>query len=84
MKVGRSQGNFIPFDIVISVESREEAQALYAIFNHRRNTQLLNNNVDFDIRKAVGEPYRVYEDKEVIARGITCNEFYPPADTLYK
>ena len=47
MKVKREEvkESFVPFNLVISIESEEEARAMYAIFNHANNTRLLNTNI---------------------------------------
>lgn len=71
---------FDPFNLIISVESKEEAQALYAIFNHTRNTALLDGRVGPDaeqIRKAIGSNYYIREG--LIANGIKSSEFYKPS-----
>lgn len=78
MKVQRieieQEEQFVPFAIQINVESKEEAQALYAIFNHSRNSDLLNNAAA--IKDAIGEKYWVNKDDSIIAKGISYDEFY--------
>lgn len=78
MKVQRieieQEEQFVPFAIQINVESNEEAQALYAIFNHSRNSDLLNNAAA--IKDAIGEKYWVNKDGDIIAKGISYDEFY--------
>lgn len=80
MKVQRieieQEEQFVPFAIQINVESKEEAQALYAIFNHSRNSDLLNNAAS--IKDAIGEKYRVFDENggKIIAKGISYDEFY--------
>ena len=44
MKINeRGSNNFNPFDLVITIESEAEAKAMYAIFNHVRNVDILPN-----------------------------------------
>lgn len=78
MKVQRieieQEEQFVPFAIQINVESKEEAQALYAIFNHARNSDLINSAAA--IRDAIGEKYWVNKYDSIIAKGISYNEFY--------
>lgn len=80
MKVQRieieQEEQFVPFAIQINVESKEEAQALYAIFNHSRNSGILNNAAA--IKDAIGEKYWVFDKTggKTIAKGISYDEFY--------
>jgi hypothetical protein len=76
MKAVRSnaQLSFEPFDIKITVETREEAQALYAIFNNCQNSDLLGSGVE--ITNAIGKEYYVNDSDKVIARGITYRKYY--------
>ena len=45
---------FKPFDLIFKVESEEEARALYAIFNHRDNAELLGIDKAEQIKKIIG------------------------------
>ena len=66
--------DFKPFEIRITVESAEEARALFAIFNHVRNTQLLGGADE--IRDAIGQQYRVARSYDKIAMGVSYEKFY--------
>ena len=68
--------NFRSFDIVLTVESVEEAQALYAIFNYVPNIALLPEGISTSIKKAIGEKFGISWKNHIIARGITYQNFY--------
>ena len=74
MKVSREQleKEFTPFNFIIKVESETDARALYAIFNHASNVQLLPNKDGNQFRAAIGE----YGTTEEITNGIYYNEYY--------
>lgn len=74
MKVSSTkiEPKFKPFSFKLTVESKEEAQALYAIFNHIKTTELLKSA---QIRSAIGSEHYVYGGA-VIANGISYNDFY--------
>lgn len=63
---------FIPFDIVIRVESQEELQALYAIFNYADSSLLLPGAYKI-IKLLLGG--RVGYN-EVIANEVRSSDFY--------
>jgi len=65
--------SFNPFNLIITVESKEEARALYAIFNSCRNSCLLHNADE--IKQTIGDKYYVGEE-EVIANGVTYENYY--------
>lgn len=67
---------FVPFDLVLTVESREEAQALYAVFNHSDNADLIGWGAGKNIQEVLGEEYYIDKRDMVIAGGITYEEFY--------
>ena len=76
MKVRKADGSkFLPFDIILSVESEEEAKALYAIFNLSDNVSLLPDEAQYEVRHRIGERFAVNEPDE-IARGVTYQDFY--------
>ena len=52
---------FCPFDLTISVETRDEAQALYAIFNHTANHVLLPSMA----RNLVKNILSIYNNKDI-------------------
>ena len=76
MKIQRNNikrnDNFGPFNLVLTIESKEEAQALYAIFSYVPNIALMVN-ATADIR-ALLEKYRITNG--VIANNITVGPFY--------
>ena len=65
--------SFCPFDLTISVETQEEAQALHAIFNHTANHELLPL-IARNLVKNILSDY--YVTKGFIANGITHDEYY--------
>lgn len=75
MKVNK-QEQFVPFDLVLSIESKEEAQALYAIFNKQENASLLGNDKADMVDCAIGSKYYIASSHKVIANGITHGEYY--------
>ncbi len=74
MKVTRCNNEFLPFDLILSIESNEEAKAIYAIFSHTNNTKLLDNEFHYSITEALSEFDTKW--KNVIAKGVTTDEFY--------
>lgn len=77
MKIKSSKPDFSPITLTITMETKEEAQAIYAIFNNTRNTMLLNSNVDQSIRDAIGREYYVpSHSSNVIAHGVTGTMFF--------
>jgi len=75
MKVEKNK-SFTPFDITITVESKEEAQALYAIFNYTPNCNLLSDDISIQIRHTIGNEYSVTRSHDIIANGIDYEDFY--------
>ena len=67
---------FAPFDVTLTVESEEEARALYAIFNYMPNADLLGGDIGERIRKVIGEHFSELGSDCQIANGITYPEFY--------
>ena len=65
---------FSPFKISITVETEEEAKALYAIFNHQKNITILPAGAAAAIRIAIKADFYVADG--VIANGITYDQFY--------
>ena len=66
---------FEPIVLTITLETAEEARAMYAIFNNGRNTALLSKG-GYPVREALGETHYVGGSKDVIAQGVTHGEFY--------
>lgn len=66
---------FEPIVLTITLETAEEARAMYAIFNHGRNTALLSKG-GFPAKDALGETHYVGGSNGVIAKGVTYEEFY--------
>jgi hypothetical protein len=66
-----------PFKVVIDVITKEQAQALYAIFNHTRNSDLLQP-ISENVRMQLSEKgdFYVHFGNNVIANGITYDQFY--------
>lgn len=72
----KQQPEFTPVQMVVDIETLEEAKAWYAIFNHGNNTRLLNT-IDWtgSLEEVVGEC--CYTGRgEVITNGVTYSEFY--------
>jgi hypothetical protein len=73
---------FAPIQILLTLESAEEARAIYAIFNHGPNSTLLGRNNAGDIKDVVGLGSYVGggsgNEDPVIANGVTYEKFYNP------
>lgn len=67
--------NFEPFILKISVENKEEAQALYSIFNYSRNSRLLPVQSKM-ITDAIGLNFYVNNAYQEISNGISYEDFY--------
>lgn len=67
---------FVPFDLVIGIESEEEARALYAIFNYCPNTELLSDEAEPSIRATIGQKFSILPASNEIANGVSYNKFY--------
>jgi len=78
MKVKREdvKESFVPFDLVITIESEEEARAMYAIFNKTANDDLLGGSYGDYIKDLLGDKYYVDGLDEIIANDITYGQFY--------
>jgi len=80
MKVKREdvKGSFVPFNLVISIESEEEARAMYAIFSHTGNTRLLKLIDSGRIREEIGDIYSCSKNDKlsIISNGISYKQFY--------
>ena len=68
MKASRTTSTkFQPFNLVITVENEAEAKALYAIFNHTANVNILpcanNDMVASEIKAAIGNQFYDQEIK---------------------
>ena len=67
--------SFEPIVLTITLETAEEARAMYAIFNNGRNTALLSKG-GYPVKEALGVDYYVGGNKDVIAQGVTYGKFY--------
>ena len=78
MKVHRDiQGlGFRSFDVTLTIESEEEAKALYAIFNYCPNEDILPEGGAKQVRDAIGGRYGDLDGGQLIARGVHYEEFY--------
>ena len=77
MKARREGGlGWKPFDVTLTIESEEEARALYAIFNYCPNVDMLPNGTGEIVRKVIGESYIELGPDQLIARGVTRSKFY--------
>ena len=65
---------FVPFGIMINVETKEEAQALYAVFNHVKVSALFDDSDE--VLNAITDKYYVCKEEQVIANGVTYEKFY--------
>ena len=68
--------DFEPFNLIIAVETIEEAQALYAIFNLVKNNKLLGEASCSDIKSAIGCEHHVAVNDAIIANEVTYQEYY--------
>lgn len=68
--------NFEPFVLELTVETREEAQALYAIFNLGKNSRLLGREKSGRITDEVSKEYYVSDSYKVISNSITYENYY--------
>ena len=66
---------FEPFDLVITIESEEEARTFYAIFNSERNAVLIGYSSTNSLKDAIGNKYMTPRE-DIIARGIRYRDFY--------
>lgn len=67
---------FQPFNLTLTVETAEEARALYAIFNYLPNEELLSNVACIEIRACIGHEFLGAPSSGIIARGVTQKRFY--------
>jgi hypothetical protein len=73
-----TEGGFNPFDLTLKVRSREEAQALYAMFNYVKSNCVLDNDTVMAIKNAIGEEFYIgcSNSHTVIGNGVTYGEYY--------
>ena len=78
MKVRRDREGvgFHAFDVTLTIESEEEARALYAIFNYSPNVDILPEDMGAEIRKAIREKHSTLGASQPIARGVCYGVFY--------
>lgn len=79
MKVSRGLANplFIPFTLNITVESEDEARALFAMFTLPHNTKLFENFESCEIvRNVIGNQHATRIGSEVIANNVTDAKYY--------
>ena len=78
MRVNKFGGTnkFQEFDVTFTIESEEEAKALYAIFNYCPNLDILPEEVGDRIRGIIVEKYSDFGSSTLIARGVHHKEFY--------
>jgi hypothetical protein len=67
---------FVPFNLKITIETKEDAQALYAIFNHGHNRQLFDIAVSENIKNIIGFDHFVGNDDDIISRGVCYKRYY--------
>lgn len=69
---------FKPFELVLRIQSQEEAQALYAMFNYVKSNAVLDIDSAMAIKKAIGEEFYIgcRESNKVIGNGVTYGEYY--------
>lgn len=66
---------FTPIHLDITIETEEEAKAIFAIFNYSPNTDLLPDWVSEKVTNILA-PYEVIGSDDEIANGIPYNDFY--------
>lgn len=66
---------FEPFILQLEVKTKEEAQALYALFNKTSNAALLNYDCE-EIREAIGREFYVQNGSDIISNNISYSEYY--------
>ena len=78
-----TEQKFTPFEFTVKIETLEDARAWYAIFNYTPNTELLGigGSQSSKIRaelcnKTVGDVYCYNYGNEVIANGVTYEQYY--------
>ena len=76
IEFNKQQPKFTPIQMVVDIETLEDAKVWDAIFNHGRNNRLLDK-IDYadKLEEVVGENCYVCHGK-VIANGVTYSEFY--------
>ena len=76
MKVRKTElaTNFPPFEIIITIETKDEARALWAIFNYVPNTDLLPEEMSEEVRRTIGGEFGCLGGE--IAKGVTYSQFY--------
>lgn len=75
MKVSSTQQKFTPFSITINIESEGEARALFAIFNHPKNSQLIGCDNCMSVMDKIGNEFESNADTNEINNGIG-GEYY--------
>ena len=71
---------FNPIQLHITIETVDEARAMYAIFNKTDNTCLLPKDMQTEIKDKIGKDYYVSRSQDIIANDITYRQFYYPKD----
>jgi len=67
---------FVPIILHLTIESEEEARAVYAIFNYSGNTDLFKHGQDEEVREELKDFST--RGNDMISNGITYRKFYRP------
>jgi len=68
---------FVPIILHLTIESEEEARAIYAIFNYAGNTDLFKYGQDEEVREELKD-FSTTGPNNVISNGIIYRKFYRP------
>lgn len=72
----KDTATFKPFDITLTVQTKEEAQALYAMFNCESANKVLHKNYVMSVKYTIGEEFYISNPDAIIGNGVTYSEYY--------
>lgn len=67
---------FKPFELKLTVQTREEAQALYAMFNNVSSSRVLPGTVTDVVLRNIGKEFYIDRDDAIIGNGVTYKSYY--------
>ena len=77
MRASTNNTVFAPFDLVLHIETEEDARAIYAMFNHSDSSAVFPDEVSQGVIQKLDEHGNFYVSvEEEIANGVTYDEYY--------
>ena len=76
VEIERTKPAFVPVKVVIDIESKEDARAVYAMFNYSPFAKAIGRHIAEQARGQLGHEYHTSVTDPVIARGVRRADFF--------